>query len=137
MNMFVTPCRNRARAAAAAAVAVLALSLTACGESAGSTVDGITLIKAGKLTVCAKLPYRPFEFKEGDKIVGFDVDLMDLLAKDMNVQQEIVDIGLKQIWSGAAFAPRSATSVPRALPSPRRGRRRLHSPRPTLNPLRR
>ncbi|HEY0694495.1 MAG TPA: transporter substrate-binding domain-containing protein, partial [Kribbella sp.] len=83
---------------ATAVIAVLALSLTACGsgsgdKAAGNTkLDGITLVKPGKLTVCTHLSYKPFEYKDGTKVVGFDVDMLDLLAKDLGVEQEVISI---------------------------------------------
>ena len=101
---------RKRRAPAAAAVAVLALTLAACGggDSGGGSDDkakaaGITLVKPGKLTVCTHLSYKPFEYKEGTKVVGFDVDLLDLLAKDLGVEQEVISIEWAQVTSGAAF----------------------------------
>jgi polar amino acid transport system substrate-binding protein len=93
---------------AAVAVAVLALTLSACGKDSGSggdaaKLDGITLVKSGKLTTCTHLSYKPFEYKEGSKVVGFDVDLLDLLAKDLGVEQEVISIEWAQITSGAAY----------------------------------
>ncbi|MFV0451078.1 MAG: transporter substrate-binding domain-containing protein [Propioniciclava sp.] len=91
-----------------------ALSLSACASgtphrSAPSTApapsDGPALVAAGKLTVCTHLAYKPFQFKDDTgTIVGFDVDLMDLVAADLGVEQEIVDIDFGQITSGAVFA---------------------------------
>jgi polar amino acid transport system substrate-binding protein len=94
---------------ATAVIAVLALSLTACGsgsgdKAAGNTkLDGITLVKPGKLTVCTHLSYKPFEYKEGTNVVGFDVDMLDMLAKDLGVQQEVISIEWAQVTSGAAY----------------------------------
>jgi len=93
---------------AAVAVALLALSVSACGKDSGSggdaaKLDGIKLVKSGKLTTCTHLSYKPFEYKDGSKVVGFDVDLLDLLAKDLGVEQEVISIEWAQITSGAAF----------------------------------
>ena len=91
---------------------MLALTLSACGSddsgSGGGGEDkakaaGITLVKSGQLTSCTHLSYKPFEFKEGTKVVGFDVDLIDLLAKDLGVKQEVVSLEWAQITAGAAF----------------------------------
>jgi polar amino acid transport system substrate-binding protein len=92
-------------------VAVFALALSACGndsDSGGGGEDkakaaGITLVKPGKLTVCTHLSYKPFEYKEGTKVVGFDVDLLDLLAKDLGIEQEVISIEWAQVTSGAAY----------------------------------
>ncbi len=86
-----------------AASLVAALTLAGCGgeNSAPSAGGGIKLIKPGRLTVCTHLPYPPFQFRQGDEVVGFDVDLMDLVAKDLGVRQEIVDTPFEGIKSGA------------------------------------
>lgn len=95
-------------------VAVLALALplglSACGSSGGSESSGgssasggVTTVKAGKLTNCTHLAYKPFEFNQGGKVVGFDVDMIDLVAKKMGLEQEIVDTAFEQITSGAVF----------------------------------
>jgi polar amino acid transport system substrate-binding protein len=107
------------RALAVGAMVVAgALGLSACGggETTGaSTGDGASsnapaaasgpkLVSPGKLTTCTNLPYEPFQFKEGDKVVGFDVDIVDLAAKKLGLTQEIVDIDFAVIKSGAAMA---------------------------------
>lgn len=86
------------------ALALAAGALAACGgDSGGTAAGGVQLIAAGKLTTCTHLPYQPFQVKQGDKIVGFDVDLVDLVAKKLNVQQNIVDIAFENIESGEAM----------------------------------
>ncbi|MEV6281391.1 ABC transporter substrate-binding protein [Kribbella sp. NPDC051770] len=110
MNI-VSTLRKRRVAAATATVAALALALTACGSDdsgSGGSEDkaaaaGITLVKPGKLTICTHLPYKPFQYKDGTKVVGFDVDLLDLLAQDLGLEQEVVNIEWAQVTSGAAF----------------------------------
>ena len=102
--------RTRRASAFAAAALISTLALAACGSSddggdaAATNASGITTIESGKLKACTHLSYKPFEFKEGSKVVGFDVDLMDLLAKDLGLEQEVVDIEFATITSGAAFA---------------------------------
>ncbi len=100
--------QSRRALVALAAACTLAFGAAACGGSGddggSATVDGVTLLNAGKLTTCTHLPYKPFEFKQGDKVVGFDVAMLDLLADDLGVDQKVVDIGWNQITSGAVFA---------------------------------
>jgi polar amino acid transport system substrate-binding protein len=113
MNIVPTLRKRRALAPVAAVALALSLTLTACGggdsdSSSGGSEDkaaaaGITLVKPGKLTVCTHLPYKPFQYKEGTKVVGFDVDLLDLLAADLGIEQEVVNIEWAQVTSGAAF----------------------------------
>jgi polar amino acid transport system substrate-binding protein len=91
------------KAAAAAALVVAALSVAACGEDdegGGTAESGVDLINSGQITTCTHLPYRPFQFEQGGKIVGFDVDMIDLVAKDLGVKQEIVDTPFEGIQSG-------------------------------------
>ncbi|OLR90968.1 ABC transporter substrate-binding protein [Actinokineospora bangkokensis] len=82
----------------------LALAVTACGGGGGdTTASGVKLVKAGELNTCTNLPYPPFQFREGDKVVGFDVDLVDLAAKKLGVTQTFVEIQFDSIKSGAAL----------------------------------
>ncbi|TMR94598.1 ABC transporter substrate-binding protein [Nonomuraea basaltis] len=92
-----------------------AFALTACGSDTGSgsgttsasasAAGGAKLVQPGKLTVCTNIPYEPFQFKDASgKIVGFDVDIVDLAAKKLGVTQNIVDIDFAVIKSGAAMA---------------------------------
>ncbi len=100
--------------ALSAAASALALTLTGCanysstpssGSSATSSTAAPVLVSSGKLTVCTNLSYKPFEYKDDSgKVVGFDVDLMDLVAKKLNATTDVVDIEFQQITSGAAFA---------------------------------
>lgn len=101
------------RAGAFAVTAALAAAaLAGCGSSSGgsattsaaaatSAASTVKLIAAGKLTVCTHLPYAPFQFPDDSgKIVGFDVDMMDLVAKKLGVTQAIVDTPFEGIKSG-------------------------------------
>src|SRR5690606_39337498 len=45
----------------------------------------------------------PFQFNQDGKVVGFDVDIVDLVAKKLGVTQEILDIDFAVIKSGAAL----------------------------------
>jgi polar amino acid transport system substrate-binding protein len=95
---------------AALAMVVTAVTLAAgCGGGSGSgtaTPGGVKLVTPGKLKVCTNLPYEPFQFKQGAKDVGFDVDLMDLVAKKLGVTQELVDMDFDSIKGGTALNAR-------------------------------
>ncbi len=84
----------------ATVIALAALTLTGCGAGRSARVDGVSLVKGGTLTTCTHLPYAPFQFKQGAKVVGFDVDLIDLVAKRLGVRQEIIDTPFEGIKSG-------------------------------------
>ena len=114
--------------ALAAAASALALTLSGCANysstttgassaaSTGAAADAPTLVSAGKLLVCTHLAYKPFQYKDdANKVVGFDVDLMDLVAKKLGVTQEIVDIEFGQITSGAVFAAKKCDAGAAAI----------------------
>ena len=86
-----------------ATTAAAAFLLAACG-AAGDTVQGVRLVGKGVLTTCTHLPYAPFQFQRGRSVVGFDVDLIDLIARRLSVRQKIVDTDFTAITSGRVFA---------------------------------
>jgi polar amino acid transport system substrate-binding protein len=89
-----------------ALVPALALLLAGCGDDGGGSEAGSggpELVNEGKLTNCTGLPYSPFEYEENGEVVGFDVDLVDLIADKLGVEQEIVDTPFDGIQSGADF----------------------------------
>jgi len=88
------------RTLAVAAVTVLALSGCQTGGDRAETESGAKLVDEGTLTVCTHLPYKPFQFNQGGQVVGFDVDIMDLVAKDLGLQQRIVNTPFEGIQSG-------------------------------------
>ncbi|MEN3534826.1 ABC transporter substrate-binding protein [Microbispora sp. ZYX-F-249] len=104
----------RKAASIGAAVLAAALAVSACGSdsadsgtaTASAAPGGVALVNAGKITTCTNIPYEPFQFNQGDKVVGFDVDIVDLVAKKLGVTQDIVDIDFAAIKSGAALNAR-------------------------------
>lgn len=84
----------------------LAIAVAGCGgddETPAPAGDKPQLVSAGKLLNCTGLPYKPFEYEEGGKVIGFDVDLVDLVAKKLGVTQEVIDTPFDGIQSGADF----------------------------------
>jgi polar amino acid transport system substrate-binding protein len=83
----------------------LALGGTSCVESSTSggnaTPGQVQLVQQGQLTTCSHLPYVPFQYREGDRTVGFDVDVVDLVARKLGVRQNVVDTPWEGIQSGA------------------------------------
>src|SRR5262249_26964290 len=86
--------------------------LAACGAndqpsqtttSAQPGTPQIKTVQSGKLKTCTSLPYPPFQFEQGGKVVGFDVAMIDLVAKKIGVPQEIVDVKFDVIQSGATL----------------------------------
>lgn len=102
--------RPLARPATAAAVAVVAVVLaagvtTGCvrrpGTGEGAASGEIKLVKGGALTMCTHLPAPPFEFKDsGGRIVGFDIDLINLVAARLKLTTAVIDTPFEGIKSG-------------------------------------
>jgi polar amino acid transport system substrate-binding protein len=93
-------------AKAAAILAAGALTLTACGggtTTPAASEGGVQLINAGKLTVCSDIPYEPFEFQKDGQIVGFDIDIANEVAKDLNAELSVVDSSFEAIETGTAL----------------------------------
>jgi ABC-type amino acid transport substrate-binding protein len=89
-----------------ALIAVLALAGTACGKkstpkenatgtpSATATGIALTTLLPGVLQVGSCLDYQPFEYYEGGQLKGFDVEIMEAVAKRL---------GLRVVWKKANF----------------------------------
>ncbi len=88
--------------AAVAALALVGCSSTATDDTAAGA-DGVSLITPGTLTVCTNPPYEPFEYKDGDTIVGLDIDVVQQVADDLGVTLTLVETGFDGIQSGAAL----------------------------------
>lgn len=54
------------------------------------SLDGVTLVSDGTLTVCSDMPYQPFEFEEDGETTGFDYDVVSAMADLLGVQVEFV-----------------------------------------------
>ena len=87
--------------AAVAAAAVLGLAACASAEgSTASTAPKPTLLRNSTLTVCTSYPYEPFEFEQDGEVVGFDIDLVNEVAKKLNVKVAFVNEDFDEIASG-------------------------------------
>jgi polar amino acid transport system substrate-binding protein len=74
---------------------------------AGCGAKGKTLAQvkeAGKLTVATSPDFPPFESLEGDKVVGIEVDILTLIAKELGVELEIVQMDFDTVLVGIQSA---------------------------------
>ncbi|GGL83051.1 basic amino acid ABC transporter substrate-binding protein [Streptomyces fumigatiscleroticus] len=71
------------------------------GSGSRTAAGGVELVKAGRLTTCTHLPYPPFQSEIDGKVQGFDVSLIDLVAKDLGVKQDILDTPFENFKTGA------------------------------------
>uniref|UniRef100_A0A7C3RQ42 Basic amino acid ABC transporter substrate-binding protein n=1 Tax=Dictyoglomus thermophilum TaxID=14 RepID=A0A7C3RQ42_DICTH len=65
---------------------IFVLSLPTFGASALERIK-----KAGILKVGSDVAYAPFEFMEGDKPVGFDIDIANEIAKALGVRLQVIN----------------------------------------------
>ncbi|MEW2395041.1 transporter substrate-binding domain-containing protein [Streptomyces sp. NPDC046862] len=97
--------RTRILAATTATAGLLFVAGCTSTDDGGSgkqtAAGGVTLAKAGRLTTCTHLPYPPFQSEVDGKVQGFDVSLIDLVAKDLGVKQKIVDTPFENFKTGA------------------------------------
>lgn len=73
-------------------VAILMLIMSACGKSeeAGNSAD---TVPSKTLKVLTSAVTNPLEYKENGQIVGFDIDLINALAKEAGYTVQIEDVG--------------------------------------------
>ena len=87
----------------------MATSLVACGgaktaetkaanESAGDTASGeVKTIQSGKLIVATNAEFPPYEYHDGDKIVGIDMEIADAIASKLGLEVEVEDIAFDSV----------------------------------------
>ncbi|MFE3037199.1 transporter substrate-binding domain-containing protein [Streptomyces canus] len=97
--------RTRVLAAITATAGLLLVAACTSSDNGGSgsktAAGGVELVKGGQLTTCTHLPYPPFQSEIDGKVQGFDVSLIDLVAKDLGVKQAILDTPFENFKTGA------------------------------------
>ncbi len=91
--------RTTTRAVALIPALALATAVAGCGGGGGEA-KGIPIVNEGTLTTCTHLPYEPFQFRDEREIVGFDVDIGKAIARDLGVEQQIINTPFETIQSG-------------------------------------
>src|SRR5665647_3402150 len=99
-------------------VAAAALLRTACSSTANDTSgEEVSLITEGTLTVCTNPPYEPFEYEDGDEIVGLDIDadrglVVPAGAGLASVEElEGLTVGVQQATTGADWAAEQGLDI--------------------------
>jgi ABC-type amino acid transport substrate-binding protein len=86
------------------AVMVAALAAAGCGgddDNKAATGDFST-ISAGKLKVGSDIPYKPFEFGQAPDYEGYDVDVVNEVAKKLDLDAEFVKTPFDTIFRNLA-----------------------------------
>lgn len=88
-------------------LAFMVLTLSACGGQAdnnggtntgdfsGRTVDDIKA--AGEIIMYTNAEFPPFEYRDGEQILGVDVDIAEAIAEDLGVKLTIEDVNFDSI----------------------------------------
>lgn len=109
--------RELMRWMAGACIGVLAAgTLAGCGSSTGSTAAGSSTEAAaassdgpltldaikekGTLIVATEAAYEPFEYLDGDNIIGYDADIFALICEDLGVELDYQDMPFQGILAG-------------------------------------
>lgn len=66
-------------------MSILVLAFLSCGNKKDETV------KTNKIKVGLESTYAPFEYKEDGKLIGFDIDLINELAKSIGFEVEFIE----------------------------------------------
>ena len=97
------------------AILVIALALVAAACSSSSDA---ALVSEGALTVCSEVPYEPFEFEDPNGPAGysgFDIEMMDAIAKEMELTLAVANTPFDGIWlqpaAGACDVVASAMTI--------------------------
>ena len=77
--------------------AIMALSLAACASTA-KTEDAAST--SGKLTMATEATFPPYEYYDGDAIVGIDVEVAQAIADKLGMELEVTDIAFDSIIPG-------------------------------------
>lgn len=90
-----------------ATILSLILLLVAIGcqrQEAKTTSEGEIsgLVEAGQLTIGSDIPFEPFEFEKDGKLTGFDVELVEEIAKRLDLKPEWVDTDFTTIFTQLA-----------------------------------
>ncbi len=78
-------------------LATIMCLFTACGPK-GKTLDEVK--KAGKLVVATSPDFPPFENLEGGKVVGIEVEIMELICKELGVEFVMEQINFDAVLTG-------------------------------------
>lgn len=82
--------------------ALMAVTLLASCGAKGKTLAEVK--EAGKLTVATSPDFPPFESLEGEEVVGIEVDIMNLIAAELGVELEIVQMDFDSVLLGIQSA---------------------------------
>ena len=76
---------------------VMVMSLAACGGSSKDDSAAFTTVESGKLIMATNAAFPPYEYYEGDKIVGIDAEIAQAIADKLGLELVIDDMEFDSI----------------------------------------
>jgi len=76
-------------------VVLIALLLCGCGQK-----QEVEEVEVKKLVMATEATFEPYEFYDGDKIVGIDVEIAEAIAKEIGYEIKIVEADFDTLVSG-------------------------------------
>lgn len=75
------------------------VAMTACGNSSSTETGAQTAAEpaGGVLVMATNATFPPYEYYDGDKIVGIDVEIAEAIAKELGMTLEIEDMDFNSI----------------------------------------
>lgn len=87
--------------ALAITVVLIAACFVGCGSSSDSKDGGkIETVTEGKLTMATNAEFPPYEYYEGEKVVGIDAEVAEKIADKLGLELEIKDVSFDSIIPG-------------------------------------
>lgn len=97
MAASLTACGGSAKETTAAAAADTTVAAKEESTAAESTAAESKEAAGGKLVMATNAEFPPYEFHDGDKIVGIDAEIAQAIADELGMELEIEDIAFDSI----------------------------------------
>ena len=81
-------------------VVLIATCLVGCGGSDSKDDNKLETVTEGKLTMATNAEFPPYEFYEGEKVVGIDAEVAEKIADKLGLELEIKDVSFDSIIPG-------------------------------------
>jgi polar amino acid transport system substrate-binding protein len=94
MSEFVVSRRRALQTLGGTVIAGAFTGISIPAQAEAVTIDKIK--KMGKLRIGVEATYPPFTYREGGKIIGYDLDLADIFCNSLGVEPDVIDTQ----WSG-------------------------------------
>ena len=77
-------------------VAACAFSMAACGSD-GKSEDGGDAAEKETLVMATNAEFPPYEYREGEEIVGIDIDIANAIGEELGVEVKVEDMDFDSV----------------------------------------